>query len=70
LCSDAWFAGATETVQDLLKTVDAKSRSEPWELNGVNFARSDAKVEQRFAEQDARIERRFAQVEARKRFID
>jgi hypothetical protein len=41
--------------------VDAQYRSDLRELNELNFARFDAKVEQRFAEQDARIERRFAE---------
>jgi CRP-like cAMP-binding protein len=50
---------------DLLNTVDANSRSELRELNELNFARFDAKVEQRFAEQDARIDRRFAEAESR-----
>jgi hypothetical protein len=50
---------------DLLNTVDANSRSELRELNELNFARFDAKVEQRFAVSDAKWERRFAEFETR-----
>ncbi len=35
------------------------------ELNELNFARFDAKLEQRLAELDAKWERRFAQLEIR-----
>ena len=57
---------------NLLNTVDANSRSDLRELNELNFARFDAKVEQRFAESDARFERRFAEQEVKfeKRFAE
>jgi hypothetical protein len=45
--------------------VDATYRSDLRELNELNVARFDAKVEQRFAEQDAKWERRFAELETR-----
>ena len=45
--------------------VDATYRADLRELNELNFARFDAKVEQRFAEADAKWERRFVQLEAR-----
>ena len=45
--------------------VDAAYRSDLRELNELNFARFDAKVEQRFAQSEARVEQRFAQVDAR-----
>ena len=45
--------------------VDANYRADLRELNELNFARFDAKVEQRFAEADAKWERRFVQLEAR-----
>ena len=48
---------------DWFNQVDATYRFELRELNEVNFARFDAKVEQRFAESDARLERRFAKFE-------
>ena len=43
--------------------VDATYRSDLRELNELNFARFDAKVEQRFAEADAKFEKRFAAAE-------
>lgn len=45
--------------------VDATYRGDLRELNEVNFARFDAKVEQRFAESDAKLERRFAEQDAK-----
>ena len=45
--------------------VDATYRADLRQLNELNFARFDAKVEQRFAEADAKWERRFAQLEAK-----
>ena len=45
--------------------VDATYRSDLRALNELNFARFDAKVEQRFAQQDAKWEQRFAQLEVR-----
>jgi CRP-like cAMP-binding protein len=44
--------------------VDATYRSDLRELNELNFARFDAKVEQRFAQRDAMLERRFAELRA------
>ena len=41
--------------------VDSTYRSDLERINELNFARFDAKVEQRFAEQDAKWERRFAE---------
>jgi hypothetical protein len=40
--------------------VDATYRSDLRELNELNCARFDAKVDQRFAEADAKVERRLA----------
>jgi hypothetical protein len=40
--------------------VDATYRADLRELNELNFARFDAKVEQRFAQADAALERRLA----------
>ena len=45
--------------------VDATYRADLRELNELNFARFDAKVEQRFAEADAKWEQRFAQLEVK-----
>ena len=43
--------------------VDAAYRTDLRELNELNFARFDARLEQRFAESDLRLERRFAESE-------
>ena len=45
--------------------VDATYRSDLRELNELNFARFDAKLEQRVAGLDAKIEHRVAQLEAK-----
>jgi len=45
--------------------VDATYRTDLRELNELNFARFDAKVEQRFAQSDAKWEQRFAQSDAK-----
>jgi enoyl reductase-like protein len=55
---------ATELV-DWFNAVDATYRSDLDRLNELNFARFDAKLEQRFAEQDAKWERRFSQLDAK-----
>ena len=43
--------------------VDATYRTDLRELNELNFARFDAKLEQRIAQVEAKIEQRFAQFE-------
>ncbi len=55
---------------DWFNQVDATYRSDLRELNELNFARFDAKVEQRFAEADAKLEKHFAAAEVKleKRF--
>ncbi|MBI3567657.1 MAG: hypothetical protein HY084_05575 [Gemmatimonadetes bacterium] len=45
--------------------VDATYRADLREMNELNFARFDAKVEQRFAQADAKWEQRFAQADAK-----
>ena len=50
---------------DWFNSVDATYRMDLRELNELNFARFDAKVEQRFAESDARLERRLGDFETR-----
>src|SRR6266567_207133 len=45
--------------------VDATYRSDLRELNELNFARFDAKVEQRWAQMEAKLEQRFAQMDAK-----
>lgn len=46
-------------------SVDATYRSDLRELNELNFARFDAKVEQRWAQLDAKLEQRLAQLDAK-----
>ena len=52
--------------------VDATYRGDLRELNELNFARFDAKLEQRFAEYDVKLERRFAEydVKLERRFAE
>jgi len=45
--------------------VDATYRADLRELNETNFARFDAKLEQRLAEFDAKLEQRLAQMDAK-----
>ena len=45
--------------------VDLTYRTELKELNELNFARFDAKVEQRFTESDAKLEQRFTEADAK-----
>ena len=52
----------TNELVEWFNSVDATYRSDLREMNEANFARFDAKVEQRFAESDARMERRFAEL--------
>ena len=49
----------TNELVDWFNAVDATYRGDLRELNELNFARFDARVEQRFAESEARAERRF-----------
>jgi hypothetical protein len=57
---------------DWFNQVDLTYRSDLERINELNFARFDAKVEQRFAESDARMEKRLGESELRweKRFTD
>jgi len=50
---------------DWFNQVDAIYRADLRELNELNFARFEAKVEHRFAQSDAKFERRLAEVEAK-----
>ncbi len=45
--------------------VDATYRNDLRELNELNFARFDAKLEQRLAQYDAKWERRFAELDTK-----
>ena len=55
----------TNELVEWFNQVDATYRADLRELNEVNFARFDAKLEQRFAQQDAKWEQRFAQQDAK-----
>jgi hypothetical protein len=57
-------AVANELV-DWFNAVDATYRADLRELNELNFARFDAKLEQRMAESQARIDARFSELETR-----
>ena len=48
---------------DWFNQVDATYRADLREFNELNFARFDAKLEQRLAEFETKIERRFSQFE-------
>lgn len=50
---------------DWFNQVDATYRSDLRELNELNFARFDAKLEQRFAQMEVKIEQRFAQMDVK-----
>ena len=56
---------ATNELVNWFNSVDLDYRTELRSLNELNFARFDAKVEQRFAEQDAKWERRSSELETR-----
>ncbi len=50
---------------DWFNAVDLTYRGDLRELNELNFARFDAKLEQRIAQLDAKLEQRTAQLEAK-----
>ena len=50
---------------DWFNQVDATYRSNLFELNEVNFARFEAKLEQRLAELEARVDQKMTRLEAR-----
>jgi hypothetical protein len=54
-----------DEIVDWFNQVDAAYRTDLRELNELNFARFDAKLEQRLAEQDAKWERRIAAQDAK-----
>jgi hypothetical protein len=57
----------TNELVDWFNKMDATSRSDLRELNALNFARFDAKLEQRAAQLEAKIEQRIAEVRAEMR---
>ena len=55
----------TDELVDWFNQVDATYRADLRELNELNFARFDAKLEQRVAQLDAKLDRRVAELEGR-----
>ena len=55
----------TNELVDWFNAVDLTYRADLRELNELNFARFDAKLEQRVAGLEAKVEARFAALEAR-----
>jgi len=55
----------TNELVEWFNQVDATYRGELRDLNELNFARFDAKLEQRAAELDAKLEQRTAQLDAK-----
>ena len=55
----------TNELVNWLNQVDATYRSDLRELNELNFARFDAKLDQRTAQLDAKLEQRVAQLDAK-----
>ena len=58
---DRFGETVTNELVDWFNAVDATYRSDLREVNELNFARFDAKLEQRFAEAEARLERRMSE---------
>ena len=56
--------GVANELVESFNSVDATYRSDLRELNELNFARFDAKVEPRWAQLDARLEQRVAELRA------
>ena len=55
----------TTELVEWFNSVDSTYRADLRELNESNFARFDAKVEQRFAQSEAQIDRRFALIDVK-----
>ena len=62
---DRFGESVTNELVDWFNAVDATYRSDLREVNELNFARFDAKVEQRFGVHNARIDMRFAELDAK-----
>src|SRR2546430_14819514 len=55
----------TNELVNWFNAVDATYRADLRELNELNFARFDAKLEQRLAQSDAKLEQRLAEADAK-----
>jgi CRP-like cAMP-binding protein len=62
---DRFGEAVTNELVDWFNQVDAAYKSDIRDMNELNFARFDAKLEQRFAEFDAKLEQRFAEFDAK-----
>ena len=58
---DRFGESVTNELVDWFNQVDAAYKSDLRDINELNFARFDAKLEQRLAEFDAKLEHRFAE---------
>ena len=62
---DVFGEAVTNELVEWFNSVDATCRSDLRELNELNFARFDAKLEQRATQLDAKIDQRTVQLETR-----
>ena len=62
---DALGEDVANELVEWFNMVDATYRGDLRELNELNFARFDAKLEQRLAESEGRMERKLSELEAR-----
>lgn len=62
---DAFGEETANELVDWFNAVDLTYRADLRELNELNFARFDAKLEQRIAQSEARMERRLSELDAK-----
>ena len=62
---EAFGEDLTNELVDWFNAVDLTYRADLRELNELNFARFDAKLEQRIAQSEARMERRLGELDAK-----
>jgi DNA anti-recombination protein RmuC len=62
---DAFGEEIANELVDWFNAVDLTYRADLRELNELNFARFDAKLEQRIAQSEARMERRLSELDAK-----
>jgi hypothetical protein len=67
---DAWGEALAQDLVDWFNQVDATYRADLKELNDLNFARFDAKLEQRIAQLDAKMDRQMAELRAEVRALE
>ena len=64
-CDDAWGKQQAQDPVDWFDQVEATYRADFRELNELNFARLDAKFEQRIGALDAKLQQQIAALDAR-----